>query len=137
MFANKDIILCWVPSHIGIRDNEKPDSAVTSSLDFPNKQTKIQRQRLNRYNERLGKYLDIPAVPYILNPLQCFKCQTFGNGQNTCRGRLTCARCDQFDHVSKTCQNEIACTNCDGKHFAYSRECSMWKMERKKTQSNK
>ena len=71
-------------------------------------------------------YLRIPVVPYIPNPLRCFKCQKFGHGQNTCRGRLTCARCGQFDHDSKTCQNEIACTNCSGKH---SRECSRWKME--------
>ena len=26
-FANKDIILCWVPCHIGIKDNEKADAA--------------------------------------------------------------------------------------------------------------
>ena len=75
-------------------------------------------------------YLRIPVVPYIPNPLRCFKCQKFGHGQNTCRGRLTCARCGQFDHDGKTCQNEIACTNCSGKHFAYSRECSRWKMEK-------
>ena len=75
-------------------------------------------------------YLRIPVVPCIPNPLRCLKCQKFGHGQNTCRGRLTCARCGQFDHESKTCQNEIACTNCDGKHFAYSRECSRWKMEK-------
>ena len=41
-------------------------------------------------------YLRIPVVPYIPNPLRCFKCQKFGHGQNTCRGRLTCARCGQF-----------------------------------------
>ena len=75
-------------------------------------------------------YLRIPVVPCIPNPLRCLKCQTFGHGQNTCRGRLICARCGQFDHESKTYQNEIACTNCDGKHFAYSRECSGWKMEK-------
>ena len=54
-------------------------------------------------------YLRIPVVSYIPNPLRCFKCQKFGHGQNTCRGRLTCARCGQFDHESKACQNEMAC----------------------------
>ncbi|XP_041357625.1 uncharacterized protein LOC121374586 [Gigantopelta aegis] len=75
-------------------------------------------------------YLNIPVVPYIPNPLRCFKCQKFGHGQNTCRNKLTCARCGQFDHDSKVCQNDIACTNCKGKHFAYSRECPKWKVEK-------
>ena len=33
--AKKDIIFCWVPSHVGIKDNEKADSAATSALDLP------------------------------------------------------------------------------------------------------
>ena len=77
-----------------------------------------------------ASYLQIPVVPCIPNPLRCFKCPKFGHGQNTCRGRLTCVRCGQFDHQSKTCQSEIACTNCNGKHFAYSLECSRWKMKK-------
>ena len=74
--------------------------------------------------------LDIPIVPYIPNPLRCFKCNKFWHGQNTCRNKLTCARCGQFDHESKACQNDMACTNCGGKHFAYSRECQKWKLEK-------
>ena len=34
-FANKDIMFCWVPSHIGIRGNEKADSAAKSALALP------------------------------------------------------------------------------------------------------
>ncbi|XP_041355359.1 uncharacterized protein LOC121372987 [Gigantopelta aegis] len=75
-------------------------------------------------------YLNIHVVPYIPNPLRCFKCQKFGHGQNTCRNTLTCARCGQFDHDSKECQNDVICTNCKGKHFAYSRECPKWKVEK-------
>ena len=33
-FANKDIIFCWVPRHIGIRGNEKTDSAAKFALDL-------------------------------------------------------------------------------------------------------
>ncbi|XP_041350995.1 uncharacterized protein LOC121369978 [Gigantopelta aegis] len=76
-------------------------------------------------------YLNIPVEPFIHNPLRCFKCQKYGHGQNTCRGKLTCARCGQFDHDSKTCKKDLVCTNCKGDHFAYSRECPMWKKEKK------
>ena len=34
-FTNKDITFCWVPGHVGIRDNEKADSAAKSALDLP------------------------------------------------------------------------------------------------------
>ena len=33
--AKKDIVFCWVPSHTGIKDNEKSDSAAKSALDLP------------------------------------------------------------------------------------------------------
>ncbi|XP_041357871.1 uncharacterized protein LOC121374825 [Gigantopelta aegis] len=76
-------------------------------------------------------YLNIPVVPFIPNPLRCFKCQKYGHGQNTCRGKMTCARCGQFDHESKTCHIDISCTNCKGNHFAYSRECPRWQLEKR------
>ena len=75
-------------------------------------------------------YLNIPVEPFIPNPLRCFKCQRFGHGQNTCRGKLTCARCGQFDHDNKTCVNDVVCINCKGNHCAYSRECPQWKLEK-------
>ena len=34
-FANKDIISCWVPSHISIRCNEKADCAAKSASNLP------------------------------------------------------------------------------------------------------
>ena len=39
--ANIDIILCWVPSHVGIRGNEKADSAAKSALDLPHAQVGV------------------------------------------------------------------------------------------------
>ncbi|XP_041376818.1 uncharacterized protein LOC121389287 [Gigantopelta aegis] len=75
-------------------------------------------------------YLNISVVPYIPNPLRCFKSKKIVHGQTTCRNRLTCARCGQFDHDSKECQNDMACTNCKGKHCAYSRERPKWKVEK-------
>ena len=66
-------------------------------------------------------YLNIPVEPFIPNPLhhsrepcipnpfRCFKCQRFGHGQNTCRGKLTWARCGQFDYGNKTCVKDVVC----------------------------
>ena len=34
-FAKKDIVFCWVPSHTGIKGNEKTDFAAKSALDLP------------------------------------------------------------------------------------------------------
>ena len=31
----KDIVFCWVPSHTGIKGNEKENSAAKSALDLP------------------------------------------------------------------------------------------------------
>ena len=33
--AKKYIVFCWVPSHTGIKGNEKADSAAKSALDLP------------------------------------------------------------------------------------------------------
>ena len=76
-------------------------------------------------------YLSIPVEAFIPNPLRCFKCQRFGHGQNSCRNKLTCARCGQLDHDSKDCKRDTICCNCRGSHFAYSRECPKWKLEKK------
>ena len=76
-------------------------------------------------------YLNIPVYPYVPNPLRCFKCQTYGHGQNTCRNKMTCARCGQIDHDIKSCKKDIQCANCKGNHFAYSRECARWKVEKR------
>ena len=33
--AKKDIVFCWVPSHTGIKGNEKADSAAKSAFELP------------------------------------------------------------------------------------------------------
>ena len=35
ILPKKDIFFCWVPSHTGIKGNEKADSAAKSALDLP------------------------------------------------------------------------------------------------------
>lgn len=68
--------------------------------------------------------------PYVPNPRRCFKCQRYGHGSQSCRGRQTCAKCGEHDHPSDDCMNTLHCINCDGEHAAYSRSCSIWKREK-------
>ncbi|XP_077549823.1 uncharacterized protein LOC144162958 isoform X1 [Haemaphysalis longicornis] len=70
--------------------------------------------------------------PYIPNPRRCFKCQRFGHGTNSCRGRTTCAKCAAHDHPSENCSAEtLTCVNCGGPHAAYSRKCEKFQLEKK------
>ncbi|KAK6189066.1 hypothetical protein SNE40_005111 [Patella caerulea] len=85
-------------------------------------------------------FLAITVTPYIPNPLRCFHCQRFGHSKNVCKGKATCARCGQDGHESTSCQLDHCCINCKGSHFAYSRECPIWKKEKQvqqvKTEKN-
>ena len=57
--ANKDITLCWLPSHVGIRGNEKANSAATPALDLP-------RVKIGVPNT----YLKLHITQYILSTWQ-------------------------------------------------------------------
>ena len=41
MLNCKEIIMCWIPSHIGVRGNERANSAVKSALDMTPNKSKI------------------------------------------------------------------------------------------------
>ena len=53
-FANKDFIFCWVPSHIGIRSNEKADSRAKSALDLPCAKVGVP---YNKFKNKIKQYI--------------------------------------------------------------------------------
>lgn len=76
-------------------------------------------------------YLNCRVRPYIPNPRRCFRCQRFGHGTASCRGKATCAKCARTDHPTDNCGNNTTiCVNCQGPHPAYSRSCPVWKREK-------
>ena len=46
----KTFFCCWVPSHIGIRGNEKADSVAKSVLDLPRVKVGVPYTILNIYH---------------------------------------------------------------------------------------
>ncbi|GFY19989.1 uncharacterized protein TNCV_2146821 [Trichonephila clavipes] len=75
-------------------------------------------------------YLNCKIRPYIQNPLRCFKCQSFGHAQTSCRGQLTCSRCATVGHPSTDCTLEPKCVNCSQSQPSDSKLCSKWKTEK-------
>ncbi|GFY42856.1 uncharacterized protein TNIN_427141 [Trichonephila inaurata madagascariensis] len=76
-------------------------------------------------------YLNIKIRPYILNPLGCFRCQSYGHGTASCHGVATCNKCNSTEHAREACTTERRkCANYKGKHAAYSKICTKWQQEK-------
>ena len=60
LLANKDIVLCWIPSHIGILGNEMVDQQAKTSLSLEPTSFKIPfsnfKQSINNYIASLHHY---------------------------------------------------------------------------------
>ncbi|GBM98004.1 hypothetical protein AVEN_22935-1 [Araneus ventricosus] len=75
-------------------------------------------------------YMRLSVRAYIPNPLRCFKCQRFGHSKTSFRGTLTCARCAEVGHDSSQCTAAENCVNCKNAHTSFSRNCSVWILEK-------
>ena len=53
-FAKKDIVFCWVPSHAGIKCNEKADSSAKSALDLPRAKVGVP---YNEFKHCINQYI--------------------------------------------------------------------------------
>ena len=53
-FAKKDIVFCWVPSHNGIKGNEKADFAAKSALDLPRAKVGVP---YTDFKHRISQYI--------------------------------------------------------------------------------
>ena len=87
----------------------------------------------------LGPYR-IKVDLYVPNPTRCFKCQKFGHGKSSCRGKEKCVKCSGEGHSNFECDGEVKCSNCGLNHMANSRNCEFYKKEMKiqklKTEKN-
>lgn len=61
---------------------------------------------------------------------QCYRCQEFGHGTDSCNNVPKCVKCDQ-QHLTKTCTKDPKttpyCVNCKGEHRANSSVCPEYK----------
>ena len=73
---------------------------------------------------------NITILPYVPNPLRCYKCQRFGHSKTHCRKKEVCAKCCQENHIFENCPNEPFCVNCEGAHPASDKNCPQWKKEK-------
>ena len=85
-------------------------------------------------NEVKIGYMNCKVRVYIPNPRICFNCMKFGHGRNTCSHESVCAKCAHSgpDHPDyEECENDLKCANCHGDHPATSKQCPMYKLEKK------
>ena len=98
--------------------------------EIPSKHLILSFERHSLPTTVKAGYLNCRVRPYVSNPQRCFRCQRFGHGSRSCRGREICAKCGSSEHVADICENTICCSNCKGAHAAYSRACPLWKQEK-------
>ena len=78
---------------------------------------------------RIG-YLNVKVDIFVPNPMQCYNCYKFGHHENNCVRAGICRRCGTGHDNMDTCTRDIVCANCGGDHYATSRTCKSWVVEK-------
>jgi hypothetical protein len=77
-------------------------------------------------------FYNLPVRPYIPSPLRCFKCQHYGHTSTSCKATsAVCAKCGTSSHGEDACLLKVQCVNCKGDHTAWSRDCPVFKEEKR------
>ena len=79
-------------------------------------------------------YLITKVEIYILNPLRCHNSQKFDHHKKKCTRPPTCKNGGATGNPID-CQQPPKCANCKQNHSADSKECELWKEEKKNTRS--
>ena len=75
-------------------------------------------------------YLITKVETYIPNPLRCHNCQKFGHHKEKCTRPPICKNCRETrNHIDY--QQPPKCANCKQNHSADSKECELWRKEKR------
>ena len=106
---------------ISIKRNNQIISKITYILNFntPKPPTEI----------KIG-CLITKVETYIPNPLRCHNCQKFGHHKEKCTRPPICKNCGETgNHID--CQQPPKCANGKQNHSADSKECELWRKEKR------
>ncbi|KAG0698912.1 hypothetical protein GWK47_025930 [Chionoecetes opilio] len=71
-------------------------------------------------------------VPFIQEPVHCYRCQAFGHYQRQCQRRQELCGVYSGEHASRDCVHRLRdggerpvarCPNCGARHHAWNRRC--------------
>ena len=131
------MVLCDYPLTYSLRavtahpDVRTAERCTTGQEKAPTKQVTITIVGTPPTDLDLGTWGTFSVRPFRLEPLRCFRCQTYGHHQKDCSEDPRCGVCAR-NHPTKVCitahktgkrQTTAKCANCEGAHHVWFRRC--------------